>query len=94
MLVASFAFGVRYERGQDAIDEVEVVKGEIKEKNKDISETAKDEKAMDKIRIEYREKFVYLPAIPIDNDCPIDQSTELRNESNRAIPEVYFESTD
>lgn len=93
MLVGAFLFGVKYEKGQNAIDEVKVVTELVDDQNKDIVEIAENEKVMEKVRVEYKERIVYLPAIPTDSDCPVDQSTELRNEAYGSLPDLYFESS-
>ena len=89
-----------YAKGKQAVVENKVIKQSIENHNEDIKEIAKHTKEVDKVRIIYRDRIVKMDNIPVNDanvttDCHLrDYSSSLRNETYRAFPSMYFQSTD
>ena len=93
-------FAYNYAKGKQAIVENKIIEKQIENDNEDKKAIAESQKRIDTTRIIYRDRLIKIPDIRVsdaaDSGCSnlLDVSTELRNETYRAFPEMYFSSAD
>ena len=94
MLTGAFFFGVDYQKGRQAKKEVKVIEEKIEDHNEDDKAIAETARTVEKKKIIYRDKIIYLPATVVDADCPNDPSAGLRRSVVESLDRSLFESTD
>lgn len=89
-----FYIGKQLEKGKQAKKENILIEKEVTRHNEQQQKLGTVVKEIEKIKIEYRDKIIQLPPINIDDRCPIDDITRLRNDAYKTLDPALFTSND